>query len=269
MRQETLHITAIPAFNDNYLWLITHPHQAQAYIVDPGDGVVVEHVLRQQQLTLAGILITHQHHDHTQGIAHLMARYHTEEHPVPIYGPASDAIPQITHQVKQQDCIRLFNDYSISVLETPGHTPEHLSYFALDGFASPVLFCGDTLFAAGCGRLLGGTAEQLYNSLCTFQDLPDNTAIYCAHEYTLANLAFAQAVEPNNLAIKKRIAEEATQRQQDIPTIPSLLATEKATNPFLRVHVPHVQAAVAAHWDQRDTCDRTVFAGLRRWKDKF
>lgn len=265
-----LTITPIPAFNDNYLWLIHREDSSLAYIVDPGDGEVVQQALEEKGLTLAGILITHKHYDHIDGIEHLVNHYQTTEHAIPVYGPQSPAISQITHVCKDNDTIPLYDhEFSISVLETPGHTPEHLSYYSANAFAKPALFCGDTLFAAGCGRLSGGTAQQLYTSLSLIQALPDNTEVYCAHEYTLANLHFAKAVEPNNPNIEQRIERENQQRQQNIPTIPTRLSIEKATNPFLRTEQDTVKNAVSQHWDKTYSSESDVFAELRRWKDNF
>lgn len=265
-----LTIKPIPAFNDNYLWLIHQTESPFAYIIDPGDDDVVQKSLEEKGLTLAGILITHKHYDHVDGIEHLVNHYQTADHAIPVYGPESSTIPQVTHICKDNDSIPLYNNaFSLSVLETPGHTPEHISYYSADAFAQPTLFCGDTLFAAGCGRLSGGTAQQLYTSLSLIQTLPDNTEIYCAHEYTLANLRFAKVVEPNNADIDQRIAHENKQRQQNIPTIPSLLSIEKATNPFLRTEQDSVRSAVSQHWGRNYQSESEVFAELRLWKDNF
>jgi hydroxyacylglutathione hydrolase len=286
-----LHITAIPAFDDNYLWLITEQPLAHnkestnrestnkefqgAYVVDPGDGQVVQHMLQAQQLTLNGIFITHRHHDHIDGIAFLCEQHQKgaslkDTPPLSVYGPLSDAIPQITYPVYEGDSITLFDQYTFTVLETPGHTTEHIVYFLEDAQNDPLLFCGDTLFAAGCGRLSGGTAEQLHNSLRRLATLPHNTQVYCAHEYTLANLQFAQAVEPNNRAIEQRIQSAQHRRSRQQATVPFMLKEEINGNPFLRTHLPDVKAAVQQHCQIKEAMsDSQTFSQLRRWKDHF
>jgi len=288
-----LHITAIPAFDDNYFWLLTErpvttgEEPQYAYIVDPGDGAAVQRVLQAHQLILSGILITHRHHDHIGGVNFLCEQhsqglfYKSADNTstnadiisvsaLPVYGPSSDAIQQVTHAVYEGDSISLFDKYSFSVLETPGHTPEHIVYFSEAAQDNPVLFCGDTLFAAGCGRLLGGSAEQLHQSLQRLANLPDNTQVYCAHEYTLANLRFAQAVEPHNLAVKKRIQSAQRLRNRGQATVPFELKGEHDSNPFLRTHSPDVKTSVQQHCRvDESVSDSETFTQLRRWKDSF
>lgn len=258
-------ITPIPAFNDNYHWLITYKDSSLAYIVDPGDGEVVHRVLQEKGLQLAGIFVTHHHYDHVDGIPYLLSCY---QHDVPVYGPNSQRTPQVTHPVLQDDSITLFDRYPMKVIATPGHTQEHISYFC-PSTPSPLLFSGDTLFAGGCGRLSGGSAEQLHHSLQLLSQLPDNTLVYCAHEYTLSNLSFALAVEPKNTALKARIVEESYKREQKTPTLPTSIMLEKQTNPFLRVHENGVKTAVLDHWSSQYSNDAAIFADLRRWKDQF
>ncbi|MGS2717522.1 hydroxyacylglutathione hydrolase [Eionea flava] len=274
-----LHITAIPAFSDNYFWLLTQQplveHQPQtAYVIDPGDGEAVDRILSQYQLNLAGILVTHRHPDHTGGINFLTSRYKTSaSSPLPVYGPDSRSIPQITHRRHENDIVTLFDNYPLHVMATPGHTPEHIVYYSETIQEVPVLFCGDTLFAGGCGRLLGGTAAQLHHSLRRLAALPDNTRVYCAHEYTLANLAFAQAVEPDNIAIRQRLSAIQKLRADNQSSIPFTLSEEYQTNPFLRVHTDSVKKAITDYW-QTIAGDETLnsaefFAVLRKWKDQF
>jgi hydroxyacylglutathione hydrolase len=281
-----LHIIPIPAFTDNYFWLLTEqsiestgtskqPYTPvktpqSAYIIDPGDGEVVLRVLRQHNLTLAGILITHRHYDHIDGIRFLVEKCSPANAPIPVYGPKSTAIPQITHPVFEGDTITLFDKYALTVMATPGHTEEHIVYYSETANNTPLLFCGDTLFSGGCGRIMGGSAEQLHHSLQRLAALPDNTQVHCAHEYTLANLHFAQAVEPSNRLLDQRIAETLQDRANNQPTVPFELLQEKRSNPFLRVTVPTVQSAVKQHWGETDTLSEIdTFTLLRRWKDNF
>lgn len=279
-----LTITPIPAFMDNYFWLMhqNDPSCHQAYIVDPGDGQVVHQTLQHYGLTLAGILITHHHYDHIDGIDFLSKTYGSDTQPIPVYGPQTPKIPQINQAVFEGDKICLFAKYSLTVMETPGHTPEHICYYSNDVAAptilgAPILFCGDTLFAAGCGRLKGGSAEQLYSSLQRILTLPEDTHIYCAHEYTLANLHFAQTVEPNNNDIDQRMIKESLRRHNNIPTIPFSLAIEKRTNPFLRTHLANIQNKAAQYASEQkgeisnalSFQELTTFTILRHWKDQF
>ncbi|MFT6220862.1 MAG: hydroxyacylglutathione hydrolase [Candidatus Endobugula sp.] len=277
-----LHISPIPALSDNYFWLLTEhpllsptslqpvPAPQTAYIIDPGDGEAVLQVLQRYNLTLVGIFITHRHYDHVDGIRFLVEEYSTAHAPIPVYGPTTEAIPQITHPVFEGDTITLFEKHALTVMETPGHTEEHLVYYSETANNTPILFCGDTLFAAGCGRLMGGNAEQLHQSLQRLAALPDNTQVHCAHEYTLANLHFAQAVEPNNSILDQRIADTIKDRENDKPTVPFELLQEKQSNPFLRVSESTVQAAVKQHWDKNHVLSEVdTFTLLRRWKDNF
>ncbi|MFT5117321.1 MAG: hydroxyacylglutathione hydrolase [Kiritimatiellia bacterium] len=264
-----LTITPIPAFNDNYFWLITLKGTQDAYIVDPGDGQIAHNTLIAQQLKLKGILVTHRHNDHIGGIDFLLEHYQSTANPIPVYGPDSPPIPQVTHRLFNQDSITLFTHYHFTVLEIPGHTRDHIAYFSKHAQKEPVLFVGDTLFAAGCGRLFDGSAEQLYHSLSTLASLPENTQVYCAHEYTLSNLAFALAVEPDNKAITQRIKNEQAKREHGLPTIPFSLSIEKQTNPFIRISEPSVHKSIAEHWGKHYVSESELFADLRRWKDGF
>lgn len=272
-------ISPIAIFNDNYVWLIEHKN-GTACVVDPGDGAPVQKVLQARCLTLTSILITHHHWDHTDGIEHLVDAYQD----VAVYGPKSKKIPQITHTLQHDDEIKLFNEPSLSlkVIEVPGHTTEHIAYFGdlisshktdntnkQDSLIQPILFSGDTLFAGGCGRLLGGTAEQLCNSLKSLSTLPTNTQVYCTHEYTLANLAFAKAVEPNNEYIKARVNIELLKRDKEIPTVPTSIGLEQKTNPFLRCTQADVMQTINQHWGQSWQTEQELFTGLRLWKDNF
>jgi hydroxyacylglutathione hydrolase len=226
-------VTAIPALSDNYIWAIIH--QDKAVIVDPGEAEPVERFLKQHHLSLAGILLTHHHWDHTNGAAALHQRYH-----VPVFGPAEDHIPSVTHALRDGDSVKI-PDFPIvwRVMAIPGHTLGHVAYYA-DG----MLFCGDTLFSAGCGRLFEGTAQQMYDSLSQLAALPCNTRVYCGHEYTVKNLQFAQTVEPENTRIVTRLEEVQALRNQQLPSLPSTIKIELETNPFLRCDSPEVFAAL-------------------------
>lgn len=254
-------ISPIPALNDNYIWMIVHPEQRTAVIVDPGDAQPVLETLRTQQLQLAAILITHHHWDHTNGIDAILAEY-----PVPVYGPADDPVPQVTHPLQQGNRFRIDAiEEDFIVLSIPGHTLGHIAYVTEDH----CLFCGDTLFLAGCGRLFEGTAEQMHHSLQAITELPNDTMVYCAHEYTQANLQFAKAVDPDNSIIDRRIENVNRLRKHNQPTIPGELFLELETNPFLRCHAPSVIAAAEAHCGTTLNNPVEVFATLRKWKDSY
>jgi hydroxyacylglutathione hydrolase len=255
-----LRITAVPAFNDNYLWLIHN--DTHAAVVDPGDATPVLAALAAQNLTLCAILLTHHHNDHTGGVPRLL-----QHRQVPVFGPAKEAIPTITVPLKEGDSVNIPElQLRLHVIDTPGHTLGHICYHAQE---QAWLFSGDTLFAAGCGRLFEGTAAQMHHSLGKLATLPDATAVYCAHEYTLSNLAFAQAVDSGNQAITTRIAAEQNKRQQGLPTVPSTIALEKQTNPFMRCHSPAI-IALLQHTGRISKTDQTsVLAALREWKNTF
>jgi hydroxyacylglutathione hydrolase len=258
-----INISPIPAFNDNYLWLIDDD-KGHAVILDPGDATPVIKVLKERKLTLRAILITHHHNDHIGGINSLL-----EYENVPVYGPNTGKIPQITNPIKHGDSISLFNGSLVfETLEVPGHTQEHIAYFGQIN-EQPVLFPGDTLFAAGCGRLLGGTHQQLFHSLSMINLLPETTKIFSSHEYTLANLNFAQAVEPNNGDIQQRIRDEEQKRAENRPTLPTNLKLERLTNPFLRVDQASVAQSVKQYWNQDWSSAEDLFGALRKWKDSF
>ena len=253
-----LDLFAIPVLSDNYVWVL-HDRR-NAIIVDPGDAAPICKVLDRTNLRPAAILLTHHHADHVAGTSQLVARY-----AVPVYGPVDSRVPFITLPVGEGDCIALDAPaVTLTVLEIPGHTRTHIAYHGHD-----ILFCGDTLFSVGCGRLFEGTAEQLLHSLDKLSTLSSATRICCGHEYTLSNCRFAFTIEPNNSSLGKRYAEASILREQQLPTLPSSLAQERTTNPFLRIDVP----AVAAEIDRQSaghTHDRlSRFAYLRKQKDEF
>lgn len=259
-----LNIITVPAFCDNYLWLFHYHNDKRAYVVDPGDAKPIQAELKHHGLTLAGILITHHHPDHTGGIDDLLTQY-----PVPVYGPAGGSVPQVTKPMRDGDALQLENGLTFSVLAVPGHTLDHLAYFTAPANDEPLVFCGDTLFAGGCGRLFEGSAQQMHTSLQKLAQLPGNTRVYCAHEYTLSNLAFAQAVEPENSALQTRIARETERRQHNIPTIPSSIAVELDTNPFMRSHTSPVKHSAETRAQATLGEAHEVLAVIRKWKDSF
>lgn len=260
MTTQTLRIHPIPILQDNYVWTLIDDNKKQAVIVDPGESAPVEDFLLQNQLTLRAILITHHHLDHTNGILSLV-----EKNAVPVFAPATENIMGKTHPVQAGDKINIPDfPLHLTVLAIPGHTLGHVAYYE-----SPMLFCGDTLFASGCGRIFEGTPEQMYASLQQLAALPLDTKVYCAHEYTLNNLLFAKTAEPNNQEIIKRLAIVKALREKDQPTLPSLLADEKATNPFLRCDSPELIAQVTNQAGKSLENPAQVFAELRKWKDHF
>jgi len=259
--KQPLQVTAIPAFADNYLWLI---HDGQhAAVVDPGDAAPVEAALASLNLTLDAILLTHHHADHAGGVAALLAGRN-----IPVYGPANERIAGVTVPLSEGQQVTLPSlGLTLSVLDVPGHTAGHIAYVAA---GQRWLFCGDTLFSGGCGRLFEGTPAQMQASLDALAALPGDTRVCCAHEYTLSNLKFARAVEPGNAALSEYITRCEVLRQAGQPTLPSRIAIERDINPFLRTRVATV--AQAAHGfdaliDPREPA--AVLAALRQWKNEF
>ncbi|MRD71774.1 hydroxyacylglutathione hydrolase [Rhodocyclus tenuis] len=273
---DTVSPMPIAAFADNYIWLLHRGNQA--LVVDPGDATPVLAVLAREHLQLAAILITHHHADHQGGIAGLLEASAEKGVRTAVFGPAAESITALSEPLRGGETLTIDAlAASFAVLPVPGHTRGHLAYYGAGR-----LFCGDTLFGAGCGRLFEGTAEQMFASLTTLAALPETTEVYCAHEYTAANLRFAQQVEPGNAAIAERAALVAEARARGVPSVPSTIALEKATNPFLRCDAPGVIASVrdwcakssqSAHSGQlpvpaADNPDG-IFAALRAWKNVF
>lgn len=253
-------ISPIPAFDDNYIWLLRQEGSDQALVVDPGDEEPVIEQLQDQGLRLAAILLTHHHQDHIGGVEDLLAEWPQAR----VFGPRDRRIRSITDPVGEGDLISPPGvDVPLQVLDVPGHTSTHLAYWG-DG----ALFCGDTLFTAGCGRVFDGTFDQLAASLERIAGLPTETRIYCAHEYTLANLGFAAWVEPDSPALTERTARARVLAAAGHPTVPSTLAEELATNPFLRTEVPGVKAAAEGFAGRALVTSAQVFTALRRWKDE-
>lgn len=255
-----LQVLPIPALKDNYIWAIVDSKTNTALIVDPGEAQPVETFLAQNKLILKGILLTHHHWDHTNGAPELRDRYK-----VPVIGPAADRISSLTIPVHEPMQVHVPDfPLTLNVIDIPGHTLGHVAYYA-DG----MLFCGDTLFSSGCGRLFEGTAEQMYHSLRKLAALPGNTNIYCGHEYTLNNLRFAQTVDPENSQIISRIKEVTEMRHNNLPSLPSTMKDELKTNPFLRCEVPEVIDSVETQSQKTLRNSVEVFAELRRLKDHF
>ncbi len=261
-----IHIEAIAAFKDNYIWLLRLPGSNHAWVVDPGEANQVLESLHQQQLHLKGVLLTHHHPDHDGGIPALRQAFPG----LRIISGLQSHSTHTTERYPDGATIDVLGEV-FQLMEVPGHTLDHVAFYCPH---ESLLFCGDTLFAGGCGRLFEGTAQQMYQSLARIAALPDNTLNYCAHEYTLDNLRFALVVEPDNKTLQQRTRDAEAHRKKGQPTVPSLLSLELATNPFLRCHEPSIMAAAYAQAEVRgerllfeNSCD--VFTAIRRWKDRF
>lgn len=251
-------IVGVRAFADNYIWLLRKG--SQFVVVDPGAAAPVRDAIEARQGKLAAILITHHHADHVGGVEELLTWQ-----PVPVYGPASESIACVDHAVVPGEQMHVEAlEATFDVIDVGGHTLGHIAYRTEDA-----LFCGDTLFAGGCGRIFEGTPEQMWSSLQRLAALPHATRVYCAHEYTEANLRFAVAVEPDNLALKRRWSDVQALRAEDRPTVPSTLDLELLTNPFLRVSEPAVVSAAEAFEGHPLQEQVDVFAALRAWKNVF
>jgi len=250
-------INAIPALQDNYIWLLQH--EGHAVAVDPGEAAPVLKFLRSNKLHLDAILCTHRHHDHVDGIEELRAVYN-----VPVYGRRHPNNPHITDELREGDQLQLeVLNAVFEIIEVPGHLDDHIAFIA-----PKMVFCGDVMFGAGCGKNFEGTPGQLYHSLQRLAALPDDTLVYCAHEYTAYNLPFALACEPGNPDILQRAEDTRRLRTVQQPTVPSTIALEKATNPFLRCTSPELIQTLKARGLQ-NTSEIAVFTALREWRDRF
>lgn len=253
-----MNIIPVSAFRDNYIWLLHNGKQA--VVVDPGDAAPVQSFLNAHGLSLCAILITHHHADHTGGIQALIRRT-----PVPVFGPAAEAITGLTHPLADGDVARVPElGLELQVISVPAHTAGHIAYHG-----QGMLFCGDTLFSAGCGRLFEGTPAQLQQALSRFVALGDDTQVYCTHEYTLSNLAFARAAEPDNFARDQYAQRCEALRAENLPTLPTSIGLERQINPFLRTDSTTVIDQVARHSGHRPSSGLECLTALRAWKDVF
>ncbi len=253
-----LSVFPVRAFQDNYVWTLAR--DGLAAVVDPGDARPVLAYLRAERLELCAILNTHHHADHVGGNAELLQRSK-----VPVYGPYDGRIPTVSKHLREGDCFRLAEiDIEFSVIEIPGHTRTHIAFYG-----GGMLFCGDTLFACGCGRLFEGTPQQMHVSLGKLATLPDATRIYCGHEYTLSNIRFARAADAANAELARWEQDAKALRANDQPTLPSTIAREKRANPFLRCDQPGVIAAASAHAGKPLKDPVSVLGAIRDWKNNF
>jgi hydroxyacylglutathione hydrolase len=255
-----LKIHPVPAIKDNYLWVVAEGRRAA--VVDPGDSVPIERFLAENGLTLDAILATHHHGDHVGGLQALASHWMC-----PVFGPAGEDIAGLGTRLKEGDRIRVPGlDIELDILDVPGHTAGHIAYVdTLKEF----VFGGDTLFACGCGRLFEGTPAQMTDSLAKLARLPGGTRVYCAHEYTMSNIRFAEAVEPGNRALAARKARDGAKRERGEATVPSTIGEELATNPFLRCREAEVIASAERHAGRALAGEVDVFAEIREWKNSF
>ncbi|MEK8033344.1 hydroxyacylglutathione hydrolase [Ideonella sp. DXS29W] len=255
-----MNLVALPAFADNYIWMLHDGREA--LVVDPGDAAPVLDALSRLGLALTGILVTHHHGDHVGGLAELQAVLRG-----PVHGPAREAmpVPVVPHQAGEH--VR-WQGIDFAVLDVPGHTAGHIAYYAEAAPGGPLLFCGDTLFSGGCGRLFEGTPAQMHASLAALAALPSATRVCCAHEYTLSNLRFAHAAEPGNTAVTQHLAHCEALRAQGQATLPSTIGLERLINPFMRCTEPALVETAAAH-GANGTGPIEVFAALREWKNNY
>ena len=257
-----MNLLPLPAFTDNYIWMLHDGRQAA--VVDPGDAAPVFQALERLGLRLQAILVTHHHPDHVGGVDALR-----DATGAVVYGPARERIPEPLVRLAQGDTVDVLG-LRFTVIDVPGHTAGHIAYYAPDLDGAPLLFCGDTLFSGGCGRLFEGTPAQMLQSLDQLAALPGDTRVCCTHEYTLSNLKFARAVEPGNAALLHYSSQCEALRARGEPTLPSRMALERDINPFLRVRVPTVAQAARGYDAQADQDDAAaVLAALRQWKNEF
>lgn len=254
-----IELLSLPAFTDNYIWMVHNGHEA--VVVDPGDAEVVQRALRARKLSLSAILVTHHHPDHTGGVQDLRDVLLGQ-----VYAPARERTPEPHVAVQEGMTLQLLGQ-TIRVWDVPGHTLGHIAFLMEPEGQDPILFCGDTLFSGGCGRLFEGTPAQMHASLTTLAQLPGRTRVCCAHEYTVANLRFASLVEPHNPALQAYQSRCAELRQRGQPTLPSTIATERRINPFLRCQEPEVRTSARAQGATGDD-PVAVLAALRAWKNR-
>ncbi len=253
-------IIPLPALKDNYIWLLKNKASDHVAIIDPSEAKPVLNLIESEGLIPIAILITHHHWDHVGGIAEI-----TEKYNIPVYTPKTESVAGSTNPVGEADIVSLPElNLELNILDVPGHTSGAVAYYA-----EGMVFSGDTLFTAGCGRMFEGTAPQMHASLSKFKTLPNDTLLYCGHEYTVANLQFAASVEPENKAIQERLCQAKQLRDKNLPTIPATLAIEKETNPFLRCEQTSVINAASQHAGKKLDKSHEVFAAIRHWKDNF
>ena len=253
-----INIEPIEAFSDNYIWLLTT--NEGSIVIDPGESQNLLKILKENNLNLKAILITHHHFDHTGGINEILL-----EKSIDVYGPNNN-IDSINIRVNDKSKINLLG-IEFEIFEIPGHTLDHIAYYS-ENNGHPILFCGDTLFAGGCGRVFEGTFEQMYDSLSILKNLPFNTKIYCGHEYTQSNLKFAKSVEPLNQRIVSRYNDVIELRKQGIPTLPTTIKLELETNPFFRVDLEEIQETISKKFNTAKN-EKDIFSAIRQWKDNF
>jgi len=257
-----LEIIPLPALNEhyNYIWLLKNKTSNHIAIVDPGEAGPLLSLIESEKLIPIAILITHRHWDHVDGILEI-----TEKYDIPVYTPKTESVKGSTHPVGEGDSVLLPElDLKLTIMDVPGHTSGAIAYYA-----EGMVFSGDTLFAAGCGRMFEGTPPQMHASLSKFKTLPDSTLLYCGHEYTVSNLKFAANVEPDNTAIQERLCLAEKARNLNRPTVPTSLAAEKQTNPFLRCEEQDVISAASYFSGKKLNEAADVFAAIRQWKDNF
>ena len=255
-----MNLTALPAFTDNYIWMLDDGHQA--LVVDPGDSAPVLAALAARQLVLAAILVTHHHANHVGGVDAL--RPHLQG---PVYGPKRERIPQPFVPLAHGEHVNVLG-LRFEVIDVPGHTSGHIAYFTAPVGDTPTLFCGNTLFSGGSGRLFEGTPAQMHHSLSLLAELPGDTRVCCAHDYTLSNLKLARAAEPANVELAASMAWCESRRASGLPTLPSSIACERQVNPFLRCGEPAVADSAREH-GARSKDPVAVLAALREWKNEF
>lgn len=259
-------IEAIPAFDDNYIWAITQVNSPYLVLVDPGDASVCIKYIEKKHKILCDILITHKHYDHVDGIEELLTYSKEKQWSVNVHGPKNEQIPHCTNSLSSENKITLSPlGITFNIIDLPGHTLGHIAYFADN--EHPILFCGDTLFSGGCGRIFEGSPTQMLSSLKKLAALPNNTQVYCTHEYTLANLNFAKQVEPDNQTLADYLDNVKAKRNNDQPSLPTTIQLEKAINPFFRCNETTIKTTAETYSSSTLPTEIAVFTAIRQWKN--